>query len=281
MKTGLVLEGGGMRGFFTVGVLDVLLENDIHFDYIIGVSAGAGHGASFASGQKGRGYRVVMDYVSDKRYLGLLPMKKEKSFFGLDFIYHTIPHELNLYDYKALQNAKTEFVTVVTDAESGEAVYFDKSGLLKNMDVLKASASLPVFSPPVEIDGKLYYDGGVADPIPVEKALADGCDRLVTVLTRPIGFQKTPERGRRGYSRVLRAYPQIVNRLNTRHKIYNQSLKKTEMLEKSGTAVRIAPREPLKISNFSRSREALQAGYDMGREMCLAALPQIRRLLCL
>lgn len=281
MKTGLVLEGGGMRGFFTVGVLDVLMENNIRFDYIIGVSAGAGHGASFASGQKGRGYRVVMDYVTDKRYLGFTPLKTEKSFFGLDFIYNTIPHELNLYDYEALQNAKSEFVTVATEAESGKAVYFDKSVLFNNMDALKASASLPVFSPPVEIDGKFYYDGGVADSIPVEKALADGCDRLVTVFTRPLGFQKGPERGKAVYSRVLRDYPRLVKVLDARHEIYNQSLKRAEELEKAGTAVRIAPREPLKISNFSRDKAALQRGYDMGREACLAALAKIREVLCL
>ena len=280
MKTGLVLEGGGMRGIYTVGVLDVLLDEAIGFDYVIGVSAGAGNAASFLSGQRGRGYRVNTGYVHDKRYIGLDPILHQKSMFGLDFIYDTIPQELDPFDYDAFHANASEFITVVTDAESGEAVYFDKSNIVgKDFTILKASAAIPMFSPPVKYKDKLYFDGGVADSIPVERALADGCDRLVIVLTRKRGYVKQPERLRLAYTRNLKAYPHVAAALDRRHIEYNASLERCYELEKEGKAVVIAPEYALPVDKFGTDSEKLERCYMEGVRDCRHVLPEIDALL--
>lgn len=265
MKTGLVLEGGGMRGIYTVGVLDALLDNDVHFDYCIGVSAGAGNAVSYLSGQRGRGLRVNTQYVKDKRYIGIDPILHKRSVFGLDFIYDTIPQELDPFDYDAFFRDKTEFYTVVTDAETGEAVYFGKDKLVgTDFTPLKASAALPMFTPPVEFEGRKYFDGGAADSIPVERALKDGCDRLLIVRTRPRDYVKKPESLRHVYTRVLREYPNMITALDTRHLRYNESLRLCRELEEAGKAVVIAPEYPLSVDKFSTDTEKLEHCYYEG-----------------
>lgn len=279
MKTGLVLEGGGMRGIYTVGALDVFMEHNIRFDYVIGVSAGAGNAASYISGQRGRGYRVDTAYVHDKRYIGIDPILHKKSVFGLDFIYDTIPQELDPFDYDAFHADKSEFVTVVTDAETGEAVYFGKEKIVgKDFTVMKASAALPMFTPPVEFEGKKYFDGGVADSIPVERALQDGCERLVIILTRPHGFQKKPESMRSAYTHMLKAYPNVIRTLDERHNRYNASLELCYQLEKEGKAVVIAPEYPLTVDKFSTDTEKLEHCYYEGVRDCKGVLERIQAL---
>lgn len=280
MKTGLVLEGGGMRGIYTVGVLDVLLDNNIHFDYIIGVSAGAGNAASYISGQRGRGFRVNTQYVHDKRYIGIDPILHKKSVFGLDFIYDTIPQELDPFDYDAFFADKSEFVTVVTDAETGKAVYFDKDKIHgKDFTVLKASAALPMFTPPVEFEGRKYFDGGVADSIPVQHALDDGCDRLLIVRTRPRDYVKKPERMRAAYTRVLKDYPNMIAALDNRYIVYNESLALCDRLQKEGRAVVIAPEYALPVDKFGTDKEKLEHCYYEGMRDCKHALESIETLL--
>lgn len=280
MKTGLVLEGGGMRGVYTVGVLDTFLDYEIFFDYIIGVSAGAGNAVSYISRQRGRGFRVDTQYVTDKRYIGLDPILHEHSVFGLDFIYDTIPQELDLFDYDAFYADKAEFVTVATDADTGEAVYFGKE-TLKGTDFtpLKASAALPMFSPPVSFAGKLYFDGGAADSIPVERAIQDGCDRLVIVLTRPRGFRKTPEKLRSVYTKALKAYPNMIAALDRRHTVYNAALDRCYALEQAGQAVVIAPEYPLSVDKFGTDAEKLEHCYYEGMRDCKCVLERIEHLL--
>ncbi len=280
MKTGLVLEGGGMRGIYTVGVLDVFLDHQINFDYIIGVSAGAGNAASYISHQRGRGYHVDTAYVKDKRYIGIDPLLHKKSMFGLDFIYDTIPQELDPFDYDAFHADKSEFVTVVTDAETGKAVYFGKEHIIgKDFTVMKASAALPMFTPPVEYQGKKYFDGGAADSIPVERALQDGCDRLVIVLTRKRGYVKKPESMKSVYARMLKDYPHMIETLDNRHIVYNASLERCYELEKEGKAVIIAPEYPLVVDKFSTDTEKLEHCYMEGMRDCKHVLADIQTLL--
>ncbi len=280
MKTGLVLEGGGMRGLYTVGALDAFLDNEIFFDYIIGVSAGAGNAVSYISHQRGRGLRVDTQYVTDKRYIGLDPILHKHSVFGLDFIYDTIPQELDPFDYDAFYADRSEFVTVVTDAETGEAVYLGKEKLVgKDFTPLKASAAIPMFSPPVEFEGKLYFDGGAADSIPVEKALKDGCDRLVIILTRPRGYVKAPERIRSVYTRVLKDYPKVIETLDRRHAVYNESLARCYELEKAGKAVVLVPEYALPVDKFGTDKEKLEHCYYEGERDCKHNLARIRSLL--
>lgn len=280
MKTGLVLEGGGMRGMYTVGVLDALLEKNIRFDYCIGVSAGAGNAVSYLSGQHGRGYRVNSVYVHDKRYIGIDPILHKKSVFGLDFIYDTIPQELDLFDYDAFYRDPTEFVVVTTDAETGEAVYFGKETLAdKDFTTLKASAALPLFTLPVAFEGRKYFDGGAADSIPVEKALADGCDRLLIVLTRQRGFVKKPEAMRTAYARALKNYPNVIHTLDTRHERYNASLARCNALVDAGKAVVLAPEYPLPIDKFGTDTDKLEHCYMEGLRDCKHQLSKIEALL--
>lgn len=280
MKTGLVLEGGGMRGLYTVGVLDALMDNNLYFDYIIGVSAGAGNAASYISRQRGRGYRADTQYVGDKRYIGLDPILHKHSVFGLDFIYDTIPQELDPFDYDAFHADTSEFITVVTDAETGEAVYFGKEKIVgQDFTVLKASAALPMFTPPVEFEGKKYFDGGAADSIPVERALQDGCDCLVIVLTRPRGFVKAPERIRAAYKRILKDYPNVVKTMDNRHNVYNASLKRCYELQDAGKAVVLAPEYALPVDKFGTDTQKLERCYNEGMRDCNHSLSEIQALL--
>lgn len=263
-KIGLVLEGGGMRGVYTCGVLDRLAGDGILPDYVIGVSAGACNGCSFVSGQQGRAYRVNTAYLSDPRYLGIGNFIKTGSLFGMDFIFDEIPHRLDPFNYEAFLSSPCEFVAGVTDVHTGLPVYFGRKDMDHHSVVLRASSALPVFSPMVPYQGGLYLDGGSSDPIPFRKALADGCDRLIVVLTRNRGYQKSPEPMRLVYRQVYRRYPEVVRVLDLRHLVYNAALAALAKLEQGGRAYVIAPSEPMHIDRFEKRRGQLQLLYEMG-----------------
>lgn len=279
MKTGLVLEGGGMRGLYTVGVLDAFSKAGALPGCVYGVSAGAANGASFVSNQPGRGKRVNLDYLGDKRYLSLRSFLKTRSLFGMDFIFGTIPNELDPFDYDAFLSSSTGFQAGVTDVLTGKAVYFDKQQMGRDLTVLKASSSLPVFSPMVEIDGKKYLDGGVSDPIPVKRAVQDGCERIVAVLTREHGYQKKKEPGRFYYRRKYKGYPNLVSALDQRHEVYAQSLRFLGDLQRSGKAIVIAPESPLQVGRFTKDKETLVNAYECGVRDGEAALESVRAFL--
>ena len=262
---GLVLEGGGMRGLYTVGVLDVLEENNITFPYCIGVSAGACNASSFLSSQKGRGKRVIMDYVSDKRYVSFSNFLKHGSVFGMDFIFNQIPNELDKFDYDTFLKSDCVFKAGVTDVETGAPTYFGKESMNYDTTVLRASSSIPIFSPMVEIEGKKYLDGGTSDPIPVKKALEDGCDKVLVVLTRDRDYVKAPEQLRGVYKHTFKKYPNMIKLLDNRHNIYNETRKYLFELEKQSKAVVVAPSSPLKIDRFEKDTTKLEEVYQMGR----------------
>lgn len=265
MKIGLVLEGGGMRGLYTVGVLEKLMEERFMADYVIGVSAGAGNGISYVSGQQGRAYRVDTAYLGDKRYVSLYNFVKTKSVFGMDFIFDIIPKHLDPFDYPAFLKNPCEFVTGVTDVHTGQPAYFGKQPDMGHQcKLLRASASIPMFAPPVKFRGGLYLDGGTSDPIPVRKALEDGCDKVIVVLTRDRKYIKAPEGYRPLYHRRLREYPKMVEVLDRRHEIYNEARAYVDRLEKEGTALVIAPSMPLTISRFEKDRNNLDQVYRLG-----------------
>lgn len=264
MKVGLVLEGGGMRGLYTSGVLDYFLDQKIFVDYVIGVSAGACNGVSYLSKQKGRNYRVNTNYVSDKRYLSLSNFIKTKSLFGMDFIFDEIPHQLDLFDYETFLSSPSEYKLGVTDVLTGRPVYFDKTHLDHDSTILKASSSIPVFSPIIEYQNGLYLDGGTTDSIPVKQALKDGCDHVIIVLTRDRNYIKKPESFRFIYSKVLKAYPNLIQALDNRHLMYNETLKFIKELEQQGKATIIAPSAPLEISRFEKDVSKLKNIYELG-----------------
>ncbi len=280
-KIGLVLEGGGMRGIYTVGVLDRLLELSIMPDYVIGVSAGACNGLSYVSRQTGRGYRIIMDYIGDARYVSVSNYLKTGSMFGMDFIFDEIPHKLDLYDYDALLASPCEYVVGVTDVRTGQPVYFDKRDMDHDSTVFRASSALPFFSHVVEYKGGQYLDGGTADPIPVRKALADGCDRLVVVLTQHRDYRKKPQKHQRIYARALRQYPAIIEAMNVRHQVYNDTLDYIQQLEREGTALVIAPHTPVTIGRFEKNTENLNRLYEQGKQDTIRAEEALKALFSL
>lgn len=278
MKVGLVLEGGGMRGLYTSGVLDYFLDQQIFVDYVIGVSAGACNGVSYLSKQKGRNYRVNTNYVSDKRYLSLSNFIKTKSLFGMDFIFDEIPHQLDLFDYETFLSSPSEYKLGVTDVLTGRPVYFDKTHLDHDSTILKASSSIPVFSPIIEYQNGLYLDGGTTDSIPVKQALKDGCDHVIIVLTRDRNYIKKPESFRFIYSKVLKAYPNLIQALDNRHLMYNETLKFIKELEQQGKATIIAPSSPLEISRFEKDVSKLKNIYELGYSDASKKFDQLKEL---
>ena len=280
MKTGLVLEGGGMRGLYTIGILDAMMEYDIHFDYVIGVSAGACNGVSYVSEQQGRGYRIDRDYLKDKRYVSIQNFIKTGSMFGMDFIFREIPDKLDPFDYETFMKSPTEFVAGVTDLETGNPVYFGKQDSSYDMcTVLSASSSIPMFSPPVEFEGRLYLDGGTADPIPFQKALKDGCDRLVIVRTRDRSYIKSPEKGGAVYRFALRKYPEMIRCIRERHEVYNRQVDCVNRMERAGQAFVYAPEKPVKISRFENDISKLEFLYRDGWKDVEHTLPQLTECL--
>lgn len=281
MKTGIVIEGGAMRAVYTAGVLDVLLENKIFFDYLIGVSAGAGNSASYISKQAGRAYRCNTKYIYDRHYMGIEPLIRHRSFFGLDFIIDGLANEQEPFDYEEFYRDKTELVITVTNALTGKDEYFTKDFVTehKSFDPFKASCSVPIFCPPVMINGIPYFDGGVADSIPVKKALDDGCDRLVIVLTREKSFRKRPEALPPVYKRILGEYPKLGEAMEQRHIKYNKTLELIDGLEKEGKAVVVRSEKPLDIWEVSLSRAKLDSCYNQGVRNCTEKLEDIKNLI--
>lgn len=268
MKTGLVLEGGGMRGIYTSGVLDALTDAQVFPSYVIGVSAGATNSVSYVSGQRGRSCRINLDYLDDKRYMGLNNLILHKSMFNMDFLFGDITLELDPFDFDAFLASPMEYVVGTTDAQTGRPAYFDKSHLNHDTTVLRASASIPMFSPIVEYRGGEYLDGGTTDPIPFDKALADGCEKIIVVLTRHREYVKSPESFKKAYHFLMRKHPEMVRALDERHIVYAREREKLFALEKEGRAIVIAPKTPLALSRFEKNREKLQAAYKQGMDEC-------------
>ncbi len=235
-KTALILEGGGFRGLFTSGVLDYFLENQIRFPYVIGVSMGACNGASYISNQHGRNKIVNMGFVNDKRYMSYRRLFLKGELFGMDFVFRTVPNGIVPYDFEAYENSDQVFKIVVTDIEKGKPIYLNKPLGMDLMDALQASASLPFISKPLEIDGRLCLDGGISDSIPIRKALEDGYDKFVIILTQPRDFVKESTKATKLAGAVYRKYPELKQLLSDRHNNYNKARSLIFDLEKEGKA---------------------------------------------
>lgn len=264
-KAALVLEGGGMRGAFTAGVLDFFLDNELMFDKIYGVSMGACHACSYISEQRERAFRVVADYINDPRYMGLKHKITTGDYLPADFIYHKIPDELCPFDYETFKNYKGTFYAVLTDCRTGKAVYMPVDDLKPQIDIVRASASLPVFSRMVKINGGEYLDGGMVDSIPVKKAIEDGNEKVVVVLTRDKGYVKEPSKAYK-ITRVLHPnHKKLSEVIKNRHIMYNDEVKYIEKLEAEGKIFVIRPpKGSLNIGRLERDRDKLQVLYETG-----------------
>lgn len=273
---GFVDMGGGMRGIYGAGVADCFLENDINFDYCIGVSAGSANIASFLAGQKGRNYKFYTEFAMRKEYMGFDSFFKNGSFFNLDYVYSVLSNSDGEYplDYDAMMNNKSEFAVVATDAATGRAEYFYKNSFQKdNYAAIKASSCVPVANKPYFIDGKAYYDGGVSDPIPFEKAFADGCDKVVVVLTKPRDFIKKPEPMQKVMKHELSRYPNVFKAIENRHNLYNESVKKLLEYEKEGRAVILAPDTLNGMNMTTKNHKVLDEIYQKGFDDALKIIP--------
>lgn len=272
-KTGLVLEGGAMRGLYTAGVLDVLMEKNIDFDMTIGVSAGACFGCNFMTKQIGRTLRYNIKYAKDKRYCSFTSFFKTGDIYGADFCYHKLPNELDIYDREAFYKNKSPFYVVATDVESGEAAYKQLAKMDdEDLEWMRASASMPLVSNIVEVEGRKLLDGGTADPIPVEQAMKMGYEKNLVVLTRPLGYVKKPESLLNLTKFIYRKYPKFIETVQNRHIVYNKELALLEELEKDGKAFVIRPSEPIPCGRIEHNPDNLQKAYELGRKDARNAL---------
>ena len=277
MKTGIVVEGGGMRGIYGAGVLDVLLENDIKADGLIGVSAGAIHGCSFVSGQKGRSIRYNLKYSRDPRYMSMRSLIRTGDMFGIDFCYRELPETLDPFDNETFESSSTEYYVTCTDVETGQPVYHRCPSLRGDrIDWVRASASMPLASRIVELDGKKLMDGGVADSIPVMAFRKMRFKKDLVILTRPEGYRKKQNPMLPLIRRAYREYPEFVETAASRHLVYNRELDEISRLEREGEILVIRPSRRIKISRTERRPERIEQMYRLGREDAMKAFSGIK-----
>lgn len=280
MKSGLVLEGGAMRGMFTAGIIDVLMENNIKFDGAVGVSAGAVFGCNYKSNQIGRGIRYNKKYCTDDRYVSLKSWIKTGDLYGAEFSYHTLPQELDIFDTDAFAKSPMEFYVVCTDMITGRAVYHKcTDGGENDVQWMRASASLPLAARPVELAGRTLSDGGTADSIPVKFMEYKGYDRLIVILTRPKGYVKKQTSMMPLMNVTLRKYPEFLRTMSRRYIKYNKTLEYIEEQEKLGRLFVIRPDEELGIGKVCREPEELERVYNIGRAKAEEELENIKKYL--
>ena len=265
----IVLEGGGLRGAFTSGVLEYFLENNVTFDRVVGVSAGACVGASYISKQIGRNRKVNVEYPSDKRYMGFRHLITTGSYFNMKFVFEEIPNQLVPFDEQAFYKNPSEFDVIATSLDDGQSVVFSRKDF-KNISLNKAlvaSSSIPMLAKPVNINGKLYFDGGVSDSIPVKYALSRH-EKAVVVLTRPRGYRKEKLSNKLLYEVTFRKYPEFLKVLLSRNEEYNQTLDFCDQMEKEGKLFIIAPSPEFMIGrteqNFEKRLNLYNHGYMIG-----------------
>ena len=268
MKKGLVLEGGALRGLFTAGILDVLMENGVRFDGLVGVSAGAAFGCNYKSGQAGRVIRYNKRFAHEWRYCSWRSWIATGDLFGGEFCYHKMPDELDVFDKETFDSNPMEYYAVCTDVETGEAVY---KRLMKcspeTYEYIRASASMPMVSNIVEVGGRKLLDGGVTDSIPLRFFQQQGYERNLVILTQPADYQKQHNRLMPILRLWLHRYPKMIEALDKRHEMYNQQLEYVREEERKGNTYVIRPPEKLVIGHISHDENEMQGVYQMGRRV--------------
>lgn len=272
MKIGLVLEGGALRTIYSTGVLDAMLEKDLMADYVVGVSAGIAYGVSYISRQPRRNLEILARFVNDRRYMGLknLVDRHNRSYFGLEFSYETIPNELVPFDYDTFAAYPGGVEAVVTNLDTGKAEYMEVPRRDEKFLLLQATCALPLMFPIYYLDGKPYLDGGVADAIPYRRALEQGCDRVVVLLTKPRSFVRGAEKLQPVIERRYRQYPNFCQAMRDRAEKYNQDRAELFQLEKEGKAMVFAPDSLHGVGRIEHNVEKLRMlwaeGYQHGME---------------
>ncbi|MBO5378251.1 MAG: patatin family protein [Ruminiclostridium sp.] len=277
MKTGIVFEGGASRTAYSCGVMDCLLDNEIFIEYVIGVSAGISFGISYSSRQVGRNKRIFAEFMHDPRYMGIKHfLGKKKSYYNFDFAFGEMPEQYLPFDWEGYKSYGENANAVITNIETGLSEYYPVTCEDRTWQLLRASSSLPILFPPVEINGKKYMDGGITDSIPFERAFEDGCDKVIVVLTRERGFVKKPESLLPLIKMTYKKYPNLIKALENRHIMYNNQLSRLYELEKEGKALIIAPKDTHGIGRTERKPEILIPYFEEGYENTKRIIDKIR-----
>ena len=265
-KSGLVLEGGGMRGVFTCGVLDNFMDRGIRFPYTIGVSAGACNGLSYMSEQRGRAKYSNIDLLREYHYIGLKQLLLKGNLIDFDLLFYTFPEKIIPYDYERLAACEEHFEMVTTDCRTGKACYFEeKHDPERVIDLVKASSSLPFVSPISYVDGRPMLDGGITDSIPLLRAQELGYNNNIVVLTRNRGYRK-PDKPTLVPPFIYRKYPELRRAIHSRNKMYNEQISTIEQLEESGKLTVLRPQRPIEVGRMERDYRKLVSLYEEGYE---------------
>ncbi len=263
-KTALVLEGGAMQGMYTAGILDVFMDKNIEFDAIIGVSAGAIFGVNYLSKQRGRVIRYNKKFNNAKGYMGFRPLLKEGNIINTQYAYEKVPRELDIFDDETFKNSTVPFIAVITNVNTGKPEYVEIKSVFDQMDYLRASASMPFVSKPVELDGSLYLDGAVTDSIPYQHMLDLGYERLIVILTKSNEYIKKPLPKSLAKIMYHKKYPLFEEAVRNRHIMYNAQKQKVLELENSGIAKVLRPSEPIYLKKIEKDPEELEKLYQLG-----------------
>ena len=271
-STALVLEGGGLRGVFTCGVLDCFMDNGIHFPFTIGVSAGACNGLSYMSGQRGRAKCSNIDLMEKHKYVGFRYLLSQGCIMDFKLLFEDFPEKIIPYNYDAYFSNPDRFVMVTTNCLTGKAEYFEeKSSAARVMDIVRASSSLPFVSKITYVDGTPMLDGGITDSIPVRYAMEQGYEKLVVILTRNKGYRKKDNKMRISKA-FYRKYPQLLRALSERNAVYNQTMDLIENLEAEGRILVIRPERPIEVGRMEKDTDKLTALYQEGYEIAASIL---------
>ncbi|WP_289285189.1 patatin-like phospholipase family protein [Parablautia intestinalis] len=263
-EAGLVLEGGGMKGVYTCGVLDFFLDKELEFRSCYGVSAGACCLCSFLSKQKGRGYHVTVDYLEDKNYCGIYSLFTTGDLFGAEMCYHKIPEELYPYDYDTYNGYQGNFYSVVTNIETGRPEYIPIKDMKKDIDAIRASASLPLVSRNVKWKQGLYLDGGISDAIPLRRSIKDGNKKNIVIMTKETGYRRQPLSSTAIFKLWYRKYPKVYELMKNRHNTYNETLDYIDSQVKAGNTFLIQPKHKSNVGRIEKDRTKLEMLYQEG-----------------
>ena len=265
-QAGLILEGGGMRGLYTAGVLDYFMDINLEFKEVYGVSAGACNACSYLSKQRGRSLRVNTEYLDDPRYCGLESLIRTGDLFGVDMLYDIIPNELDPYDYETFAEYPGKAYAVTTNCETGKAEYMELQDMHRDILAVRASSSLPMVSRMVEIQGYHYLDGGISDSIPVIQSMKNGNQKNVVVLTRDPSYRKEPSKTMAAFRMRYSKYPNLIRQMEHRHIRYNRTLAFLKTGEEAGKIFVIQPQKPVEIARIEKNKEKLKELYEIGYE---------------
>lgn len=278
-KSGLVLEGGGLRAIYTSGVLDAFMENDIEFPYVIGVSAGSCNGVSFLGKNIHRMRDISIGYSGDERYMSLKSMFKNGEYLNSKWIFGELSYDMFPLNYENYESSNAVMCCVATNARTGKPEYFYPKSFRNGCEELRASCAMPVAAKPVKLGKDYYYDGGLTDSIPLKRAFEDGCEKCVVILTQDKGYVKKPMGHSRAVKHTLRHYPLMAEEILVRHKMYNEQRKYVFEQEKLGNALVICSDVPINVPTLEKNPKKLKEIYDIGYRQGLENIDKVREFI--